>query len=125
MTALRAVIYAKDLDRMVAFYAAVASLDEVARESDHVVLARHDQRIVVVEIPAFISSTFDIDDPPERREDAAVKLIFTVDDLAAARSIAATLGGAIDGPELQWEFDGAKVRDGHDPEGNIIQLQSS
>jgi predicted enzyme related to lactoylglutathione lyase len=125
MNAPRAVIYAKHLDRMVAFYAGVVGLDEIARADDHVVLARGEQRLVIVAIPALIASTFEIDDPPRRREDAAVKPVFAVNDLAAARAAAISLGGMMDGPELEWRFDGARVRDGHDPEGNVIQLQSA
>ncbi|MGD9793266.1 MAG: VOC family protein [Acidimicrobiia bacterium] len=125
MNAPRAVIYAKHLNRMVAFYAGVVGLEEITRADDHVVLARGDQRLVIVEIPAFIAATFEVGDPPQRREDAAIKPVFAVDDLAAARATALRLGGAIDGPELEWSFDGARVRDGHDPEGNVIQLQSA
>ena len=38
-------------------------------------------------------------------------------------AIAAELGGAVN--EREWEFEGAKVCDGHDPEGNVFQLRQA
>lgn len=112
-----AVVYACDLDRIAAFHAAVADLEEVSKALDHVVLERAGHRITVVAIPEAISRTIEITDPPARREDTALKLSFPVVDIAAA----AAQGGVIDPPEREWEFRGERVCDGHDPEGNVIQ----
>jgi len=46
-----------------------------------------------------------------------------VPSIAASRETAAKLGGELNPPEREWEFDQAKVCDGHDPEGNVFQLR--
>ena len=88
----------------------------------HVLLERYGRRITVVAIPAAIARTIRIEDPPKRREDTALKLSFPVADIAASRVVAAEHGGVIDPPEREWEFRGERVCDGHDPEGNVIQV---
>ena len=94
----------------------------ISTESDHVLLERDGLRITVVAIPAAIARTIAIDDPPARREDTALKLSFPVADIAAARVVAAEHGGVIDPPEREWLFRGERMCDGHDPEGNVIQV---
>ena len=117
-----AVVYACDIERVGAFYAAVADLGVVSRAPDHVALERDGHRITIVAIPDAIARTITIDDPPARREETALKLSFPVADIAAARAIAAARGGVIDPPEREWEFRGERMCDGHDPEGNVIQV---
>ena len=119
-----AVVYACDVERVTAFYAAVADLDVASSASDHVALERDGYRITIVAIPDAIARTITIDDPPVRREDAALKLSFAVSDIAAARAVAAAQGGVIDPPEREWEFRGERMCDGHDPEGNVIQVSA-
>jgi predicted enzyme related to lactoylglutathione lyase len=58
-----------------------------------------------------------------RREDVPVKLVFAVVDIVAARNSAAERGGAVDPVDREWGFEGFKVCDGHDPEGNVFQLR--
>lgn len=117
-----AVVYACDLARVAAYYAAVADLAEVSRAADHVVLEREGLRVTVVAIPEAISRTIELTDPPARREETALKLSFPVADIAAARAVAAAHGGTIDPPAREWEFRGERICDGHDPEGNVIQV---
>ena len=80
----RAIVFARDMDAMVAF--------------------------------------FRIADPPEARSDAVTKLVFRVDDLAAARR-ALHAQGVI---EVHQEFlSEPPVRcDFLDPEGNVFQISS-
>jgi len=78
-----------------------------------------------VRIPKRIADTIEIATPPEPREDTALKLVFSVEDIAHARERAAELGGAVNAMEREWEFEGARVCDGHDPEGNIFQLRQA
>ena len=76
-------------------------------------------------IPKRIAETVDIATPLEPREDTPIKLAFGVKDIAHARDRAAELGGAMRALEREWEFEGVKVCDGHDPEGNIFQLRQT
>jgi hypothetical protein len=52
-----------------------------------------------------------------------VKLAFPVASIAQARAAAAGLGGQVDPLEREWRFGANKVCDGHDPEGNVLQLR--
>ena len=74
-------------------------------------------------MPKRIAETIEIGTPPEPREDTPIKLVFGVEDIAHARNRAAELCGAMN--EREWEFEGVKVCDGHDPEGNIFQLRQT
>jgi predicted enzyme related to lactoylglutathione lyase len=118
-----AVIYAKNLARVSAFYAQVAELAVIDAADDHVVHQAGDYQLVVHAMPADIAATIDISDPPLRREDSAVKLVFVVPSIGRARTLSALHGGELNAPEREWQYKGCKVCDGHDPEGNVIQLR--
>jgi predicted enzyme related to lactoylglutathione lyase len=120
-----AVLYAKDLQRLVEFYSAVACLDVRSMQKGFAVLGREPSQLVIVRIPKRIADSIDISTPAERREDTPVKLVFAVEDIAAVRDRAADRGGVVDAVEREWEFEGAKVCDGHDPEGNVFQIRQA
>lgn len=118
-----AVVYAKDASRVAAFYSGVAGLPETHTQSDHVVLEASGFQLVVLAVPLRIAASIHISSPPERREDTPIKLVFAVGSLAAARTAAQRLGGELNSIEREWEFQGARVCDGVDPEGNVFQLR--
>lgn len=120
---LAAVLYAKELPRMAAFYAGVCGLGLDRTEADHMLLSSAALQLSLVQIPAHIAADIHIDAPPRRREETPIKLAFHVPRIAAARVAAPALGGVIDAPEREWLFQGYKVCDGHDPEGNVVQLR--
>jgi len=120
-----AVLYARDLDRLVEFYASVAGIEPQTVEKGFATLGAGPTQFVIVRIPKRIADTIEIATPPEPREDTPLKLVFSVEDIARARERAAELGGAVNAMEREWEFEGARVRDGHDPEGNIFQLRQA
>ena len=53
-----------------------------------------------------------------------MKPLLPVASLDEARAAAASLGGIVDGVEREWDWRGATVVDGHDPEGNVFQLRA-
>ena len=118
-----AIVYAKDIQRLARFYAAVADLEIVHEVEDHVVLESETYELVVVAIPAAIASRIVITTPPERRENTALKLSFAVAGLTEAREAVKTAGGELNPPAKEWSFQGWRVCDGCDPEGNMIQLR--
>jgi predicted enzyme related to lactoylglutathione lyase len=120
-----AVVYAKDMPRVSAFYAEVARLRVTHADHDHVVLESEGFQLIVHAIPADSAASFEITTLPLRREDAAVKLAFPVPSLAAARALAAKHGGELDPAEREWQFQDSRICDGHDPEGNVIQLREA
>jgi len=118
-----AVVFAKDIARVSRFYEQVIGLERVHEVADHVVLESEGFELVVVAIPAEIAARIEISTPPVRRENTAVKLVFHVADLDAARTAARAAGGELNPAAREWSFQGARVCDGHDPEGNVIQLR--
>jgi len=118
-----AVLYARDLGRLVQFYSTVIGVKPQTIEKGFVVLGLKPSQFVILSIPKRIADSIDIATPPELREDTPIKLVFAVEDIARARDRAAGLGGAINAAKREWEFEGAKVCDGHDPEGNVFQVR--
>ena len=118
-----AVVYAKDIHRLARFYAAVADLEVMHEVDDHIVLESETWELVIVAIPAAIAARIVITAPPEKRENTAVKIVFAVSSLAAAREVAKLHGGELFAPGKEWSFQGLRVCDGVDPEGNVIQLR--
>ena len=118
-------LYAKDLHQLVQFYTAVAGLDLQKIEVGFAVLGREPSQLVIVRIPKRIATGIQIATPPECREDTPIKLVFAAEDIASARSRAAELGGTMNAVEREWEFEGAKVCDGCDPEGNVFQIRQA
>jgi catechol 2,3-dioxygenase-like lactoylglutathione lyase family enzyme len=117
------VLYAKDVPRVVAFYSTVLGLEMETRHEDHVVLESPTFQLVVLQIPADIASGIDISVPPTRRAMAAVKLVFFIPSLAYVRASVEALGGVMNPTDKEWSFQGFKVCDGLDPEGNVIQFR--
>ncbi len=120
-----AVLYAKDIERVSCFYEKLLGLTPVQREPDFVVLEGGAFQLVVVAMAPAIAERTNIESPPLRRENTPVKLCFAVADLTAAREAAQALGGALNAAEREWDFQGHRVCDGHDPEGNVIQLRAA
>jgi predicted enzyme related to lactoylglutathione lyase len=118
-----AVVYAKNLARMSAFYEQVTGLPVTHFHADYAVLQSGAVQLVVHSIPAHIAASITVADPPARREDTAVKLMFVVPSIAQARALAASLGGELNPPDREWQFGAYRVCDGHDTEGNVIQLR--
>jgi predicted enzyme related to lactoylglutathione lyase len=118
-----AVIYAKDIQRLAAFYINVAGFKENSATSDFVVLETSAFQLVIVRMPDSIAETIQISAPPVRREDTPIKPIFPVSSIAAARAQAPAFGGALNPPQQEWQFQGHIICDGNDPEGNVIQLR--
>lgn len=117
-----AMIFAKDMARMTAFYRDGVGLAFLADQSSEgwavfaagagggnggVTLALH-------AIPAAIARRIEIADPPEARSESAKKLIFAAADLEQARAQLAAHGAVILEARRPGAFDAL------DPEGNVF-----
>jgi|SRR5580658_5996932 hypothetical protein len=80
-------------------------------------------QLVVVQIPKEIAERIEIEEPPARRSTTPIKLVFFIENLEAARTAARSLGGALNPSGGEWLFEGDRVCDGSDPEGNVFQLR--
>jgi predicted enzyme related to lactoylglutathione lyase len=118
-----AVIYAKDLARMVAFYEAVLHLSRQEESADFVLLAGADFELSVVAIPADIAVGIELAVPPAPREDTPIKLSFMVHSIEALRELVARAGGTLKPHGAEWIWRSQQHLDGLDPEGNVFQLR--
>jgi predicted enzyme related to lactoylglutathione lyase len=116
-------IYAVDSIRIASFYEAVAGMARLHETSELIVLESPDIQLLVHAIPHHIATGIAITSPPHRREDTALKFFFTVPSLAAARTMAAHLGGEVFSEN--WPGPGFIVCNAMDPEGNVFQVRES
>jgi predicted enzyme related to lactoylglutathione lyase len=117
------VLFAGDVDRVAAFYAAVLGFEETARADDHVVMESGGFQLVVHRAIGGVPTASE-GDPPARRASGAFKPVFFVPSVSTLREVIARHGGVIEPPEREWTFQGAIVCDACDPEGNVIQLRA-
>jgi predicted enzyme related to lactoylglutathione lyase len=122
-TLIGAVLYAKDLARLAEFYSAVTGLQLQTKREGFAVLGHQPSQLVIVRIPKRIAASISIETPPVRREGIPIKLVFAIVDIYAARKSAADRNGSVAPVDHEWEFEGLKVCDGYDPEGNVFQLR--
>lgn len=118
MTLCRAMVFAKDLDRMTAFYRDAFGLSEVpgTRQPGWVELDAGGATLAFHVIPEHIAEGIEITDPPRARSETPLQLAFAVDDLDAARTHLAALGAVVFEP---WS---AYACNALDPEGNVFQI---
>jgi predicted enzyme related to lactoylglutathione lyase len=120
-----AVLYVKDLKRVCAFYAGVLGLTIDHADDEYAVLESPMFQLVILAVPPSIAASIEIADPPRRREDTPIKLVFFVPSISAARSAAERLGGKLNPAASEWQFQGHRICDGYDPEGNVFQLREN
>jgi len=120
-----AVIFAKDIRRVAAFYEHLCALAVVDAHSDHIVLESGAFQLVIHGIPPAIAQDIHITQPPAVREETPIKLFFPVASLAEARVLAAQWGGQLLPAGREWEARGFRACDGHDPEGNVVQFRQA
>jgi catechol 2,3-dioxygenase-like lactoylglutathione lyase family enzyme len=121
-----AVLYAKDLDRMVAFYTALGlSLDELGRGDYAVLIGGAGLELSIIQIPEHIASQIRLSDPPQARESTPIKLVFFVPSIDETLTAASLLGGRLKEGAKRWQFRGHTVLDAVDPEGNVYQLRAA
>ena len=118
-----AVVFAKDIVRVAKFYEELFSIPAVHSERDHIVLESSQCQLVVHAIPKKIADSIEIAAPPARRTETPIKLFFFVASLAEARAKAMALGGELNPEKSEWEARDFRACDGHDPEGNVVQVR--
>jgi catechol 2,3-dioxygenase-like lactoylglutathione lyase family enzyme len=114
----RATIFAKDMDRMTAFYREGLGLREIpeSRQQGWVEFDAGGSLLALHAIPTHIAEKIEIAAPPDAREDTAIKLVFEADDVVAARTHLISHGAVMFEPRAWGGCDGL------DPEGNVFQI---
>jgi predicted enzyme related to lactoylglutathione lyase len=120
---LAAVLYAKDLDRLVEFYATVGLVVDESERNDYAVLTGNGVELSIIQVPEPIASQIVIANPPQTRSRTPIKLVFFVPSIETALQAGRRLGGRVDAASQRWEFRGHAVQDAVDPEGNQYQLR--
>lgn len=120
-----AVIFAKDVARLAAFYEQIFTLAVKYTAPDKVILETSSLLLVIHAIPASVANNITITEPPLIRENSALKLILPVANLAETRSKASALGGGLAPESMEWSAGSFNACDGFDPEGNVLQFRES
>jgi catechol 2,3-dioxygenase-like lactoylglutathione lyase family enzyme len=115
---VRAVLFAKDLERVAAFYVGALEMKRTFADENHAVLECHGFELLVHRIPKHIAAAIEIKRPPDRRVGGAIRLDYPVSSVERSRSLARSLGGDIDDAPPAWADRSATFFFGHDPEGN-------
>jgi predicted enzyme related to lactoylglutathione lyase len=115
---VRAVLFAKDLNRVLAFYTGALAMTCSRRDAEHAVLTCRGFELVVHQVPKPIADTIVITQPPVRRTWTALRLDYPVASVDECRKLARPLGGDIDATPPPWADAGANFFFGYDPEGN-------
>lgn len=119
-----AVLFAKDHRKVSNFYVQALSARVTREDAEHADLDCGGFRLVVQRIPDAIAKAVVVTDPPRRRESGAVRLDFTIRDIAKARSDARSLRGQIDDQPPPWA-GGVDFYLGYDPEGNVFGVMAA
>jgi catechol 2,3-dioxygenase-like lactoylglutathione lyase family enzyme len=114
-----AMIYARDIKLMTAFYRDVMQFAVVRELEDWVELDAGDFQIALHAIPSVIAANVAIATPPEPRSGTPIKLLFESTDLGALRARLGALGLEL----ASRRRDGVSPPDhvdGFDVEGNVF-----
>jgi catechol-2,3-dioxygenase len=120
-----AVLFAKDVARLAAFYAQVLAVVPKHAEAEKVVIEAEDFLLVIHAIPPAVAARVEIASPPALRENMPVKLFLPVRSLAQARLSAQSQGGGMKPAEAEWSAADFRACDGFDPEGNVVQFREA
>jgi predicted enzyme related to lactoylglutathione lyase len=117
------VLFVTDVSRMKAFYRAIAAMQILHEESSYAILKIDGFELVIHAIYGEPSPQISTETTVSVREDSYTKLCLPVENIATARQTASELGGAIKSPEHEWVARDFRACDGHDPEGNVLQVR--
>lgn len=120
-----AVLFAKDLPRVAAFYRELLGMTQTLSEKRLIVLESETYQLIIHGIPKQVTDRLNITVPPKRRVDLPIKLVFPVKSLAETRAAAVALGGQVDDASAQFSSRGFTACDGYDPEGNVLQFREA
>ena len=118
------VIYAKDYKKLADFYAKVLQLNITERDDEFVLMESQGFELVILQAPPSIAEKITLSDPPTPRENTAIKSVFFVESIQAARGLAKDHSGFVNPSEKEWKFRGYTLCDGYDSEGNVFQLRA-
>jgi hypothetical protein len=118
LPAAGAVVFAKDLARVAAYYQHVVPMTVQHAGADHVVLQAGGIELTIHAIPEPIARGIAI-------ARAARVARRDTDQAVPVRRRAPTWGGGLGPATREWAARGFRACDGHDPEGNVVQFREA
>lgn len=119
------VIFVASVPHVASFYESLAAMTRIVGDDEHVVLETAGFQLVIHKLRGAGASDAGQGRKVEPREDSYLKVCLPVRSIADARAIAAKHGGHVKPTKFEWEARGFRACDGHDPEGNILQVRES
>jgi predicted enzyme related to lactoylglutathione lyase len=120
-----AVLFVSDVAKVARFYREAGAMARVSGDDDHEVLESGGFELVVHRLRGEPPVMADAAGRVPVREDSYHKLCLPVASIAQARRAAASCGGHVKDPRHEWSARGFRACDGHDPEGNVVQLREA
>ncbi len=125
LSASRIIVFVKDIQVMASFYQDVLGLSPIVSDetsADFIVLDAGAIELCLHKIPTEFATHIHIENPAQARDATPLKLVFTVDDVAAYRDALLLKGVPM---QARMHGDTYDYCDGNDPEGNIFQIACS
>jgi hypothetical protein len=110
---------------MTQFYQELASMTLVTGDESYTVLEVQGFQLVIHALRGEPEVVAEPTGQIPVRADSYIKVCLPVESIAEARNTAHALGGSIKPSTAEWESRGFRACDGHDPEGNVLQVRES
>lgn len=120
----RIILFAKDMDAMLAFYEGILGLQRLETDDDSKDFVSLDAGGICLslhKIPSRYAKNINITDPPVPRENTAMKVAFRVENIREFRETLLAQGVKM---HKVFESPSLCFCDGTDPEGNIFQISN-
>lgn len=117
------VLWVSDMDAQIAFYSALLGLEVGARSEGFFELNSKDNAVLLHELPAEYRSALPLTAQLAAQTDVAIKPVFRVADVEAARKLVA--GSLATFADHVVIYGSSKYLDVVDPEGNVIQIEQN
>jgi len=117
-----AVLYAKNLERLKAFYLAIGGKLTDGAEGEFATISNDVTELIILQAPQNIASQIEIEDPPVVRMVTPLKPILSTSSIGNVLEKLQEIGGRPVPGSKQWKFRQYLVQDIVDAEGNVVQL---
>ena len=117
------VVFAKNKERVSAFYQQTLGLELRESDASYDLLQGHGYEVIIHTVPQEHSAEITVSNPPQAREETPFKPTSVVASLLAVRREVDASGGYLKPETDSWQFRCQTVLDGWDPEGNIVQFK--
>ena len=116
------VLYAKDLEKLKAFYLAVGGEQTDGVDGEYASFSNADAEFIILQAPQKIASQIVIEDPPVARSTTPLKPILMTSSIGNVLEKLQEIGGGLPPDSKLWKFREYLVQDIVDAEGNVVQL---